>query len=167
MLLKDMLRHYFNSKKQIPIESLIRPMQLVPENMKIADCLKFLQQLHYHLAIVTSEYGTTLGLVTMEDILEELVGDIHDEGDEEHPIVEQKNDQTYVVDASASISDVNDHLPIALPEGEDYDTVAGYINHLFGRIPSLHEKIATDAYTIIVTKRKKQRVEQVRLEIIL
>lgn len=76
--MKDVLHHYFNHDS-VDLHTLIRPMQFVPENMKIADCLRFLQKSHYHMAIVTSEYGTTIGLVTMEDILEELVGDIHDE----------------------------------------------------------------------------------------
>ncbi|MBP7885248.1 hypothetical protein KAZ93_03755 [Patescibacteria group bacterium] len=133
--------------------------------MKIIDCLRLLQQSHLHIAVVISEYGNTLGVLTMEDILEELVGDIHDEGDEQHMIVTVVDDNAYIVDATASIADVNEHLPTPLPESDDYETVSGCVNHLFGRIPSVNESIETDYYTITVTKRKKQRIDQVRLKV--
>jgi CBS domain containing-hemolysin-like protein len=159
-----MVSAYVN-QKILDLHKLIRPIQFVPENMKINDCLKLLQSSHTHIAIVISEYGTTSGLVTMEDILEELVGDIHDEGDEESVIVKVLSDTTYLIDATASIGDINDNLSIPLPESAEYDTLAGYINTLFGRIPSIHESIATDDYLITITKRKKQRVDQVKLTI--
>lgn len=164
ILFKDMVSAYIN-QKTLDLHKLIRPIQFVPENMKINDCLKLLQSSHTHIAIVISEYGTTTGLVTMEDILEELVGDIHDEGDEESVIVKILSDTTYLVDATASIGDINDDISIPLPESAEYDTLAGYINTLFGRIPSIHESIATDDYLITITKRKKQRVDQVKLTI--
>ncbi len=132
--------------------------------MKIIDCLRLLQKSHLHIAIVISEYGNTIGVVTMEDILEELVGDIHDEGDEQDTIVTVLDDKRYTLDATASIADVNEHLPILLPESDEYETVSGYVNNLFGRIPSVNESIETDHYTITVTKRKKQRIDQVRLK---
>lgn len=94
--------------------------------------------------------------------MEELVGDIHDESDEKQAIVTYINN-TYLIDASASINDANEHLPIALPESEEYDTVAGYINTLRGRIPSQNESLSTSHYEITITKRKKQRVEQIVL----
>lgn len=80
-------------------------------------------------------------------------------------IVTVVDDNAYVVDATASIADVNEHLPTPLPESDDYETVSGYVNHLFGRIPSVNESIETDDYTITVTKRKKQRIDQVRLKV--
>lgn len=87
ILLKDLTAHYIQHHTA-DINKLIRPIQYVPETMKIADCLRSLQKSHLHIAVVTSEYGNTIGLVTMEDILEELVGDIHDEGDDSsHTIV--------------------------------------------------------------------------------
>lgn len=165
VLLKDLLQYHLTNPEGLDIKSLIRPMQFVPENMKIADCLRHLQSAHYHMAIVTSEYGTTIGLVTMEDILEELVGDIHDESDEKQSIITYIND-IYTVDATASIWDINEHLPIALPLSDEYDTIAGYINVLFWRIPSQNEKIETAIYQITITKRKKQRVEQVTLKLL-
>ena len=162
ILLKDLIAQYIQNKSS-DLNKLLRPIQYVPETMKIADCLKLLQQSHIHIAVVISEYGTTIGLVTMEDILEELVGDIHDEWDEMTAIVTNPKEWLFLVDATASMSEVNDHLPILLPEDDNYDTVAGYINMLFGRIPSLNETIIHWWYKIIISKRKKQRVEQIKL----
>ncbi len=164
ILFKDIVSSYMKYGK-IDIDKLIRPIQYVPENMWIVDCLKFFQQSRLHIAMVSSEYGTIIGVVTMEDILEELVGDIHDEGDEHHAIVTMVEDGHYIVDATASIVDVNQHFIHHLPLSDEYETVAGYVNHLWGRIPSLHESIETDHYTITVTKRKKQRIDQVRLKV--
>ena len=75
------------------------------------------------------------------------------------------DEKRFALDATASIADVNEHLPILLPESDEYETVSGYVNNLFGRIPSVNESIETDYYTITVTKRKKQRIDQVRLKV--
>ena len=139
-MLKDLISFAIQGKP-LTLERFMRPIQYVPENMKISDCLKLLQHSHNHVAVVSSEHGTTLGLITMEDILEELVGDIHDEGDEQQALVQNINENEFLVDATGSISDVNELPPISLPEQESYDTVSGYINTLFGRIPSVNEKI--------------------------
>lgn len=163
VLLKDLIQQYITEQEKIDIHKLIRPIQFVPENMKISDCLKFLQQTQIHIAMVTDEYGTTIGLVTMEDILEELVGDIHDEGDEQHTIVQNSTEGIFIIDATATIADINEHLPLALPEDPSYETMAWYVNVLFGRIPGLNETVELEWYTITVTKRKKQRVEQVKI----
>lgn len=165
VLLKDLTSSAIQGKP-LNLERFMRPLQFVPENMKISDCLKLLQQSHNHVAVVSSEHGTTLGLITMEDILEELVGDIHDEGDEQQSLVHAIKEGEFLVDATASISDVNELLPIQLPEQESYDTVSGYINMLFGRIPSVNEKIEEGGYLITIHKRKKQRVDYIILKII-
>lgn len=165
VLLKD-LASYSILGKVYDIDTLMRPIQFVPEIMKIADCLKLLQQSHNHVALVSSEYGSVLGLVTMEDILEELVWDIHDEWDEQQLLVNQISDLEFLIDASSSIDDVNTLLPQSLPEHESYDTVSGYINQLFGRIPSINEKREDLWYEITITKRKKQRVEQIKLKLL-
>ncbi|MEY3197572.1 MAG: hypothetical protein RL023_85 [Candidatus Parcubacteria bacterium] len=163
VLVKDMMTKILK-QEEITLHELMRPIHFVPENQKIVDCLRELQRQHMHLAIVSSEHGTTIGLITMEDIIEELVGDIHDENDENHELV-KIIDNGYIIDSSAAISDINDQLPIALPESEEYDTISGMINNLFGRIPSLGETYELEHRTIAITKRKKQRVEQIKLEL--
>lgn len=164
VLLKDLIAQYIQ-QKTTNLSKLLRPIQYVPETMKIDDCLRSLQKSHIHIAVVTNEYGNTIGLVTMEDILEELVGDIHDEGDEMFAIVHNPEEGIYIVDATASMSDINEQLPIPLTENDSYDTLAGYVNTLFGRIPSQNESIDIENYSITIIKRKKQRVEQIKLEL--
>lgn len=117
------------------------------------------------MAIVTNEFGSTAGLVTMEDIIEELVGEIQDEHDEETPSVEKKSDTEFIVHAQAAITDVNQVLPIALPENPQYETISGYINFIFGRIPAVNDKRNKDGYDIIILKRNRQSVESIKLKV--
>jgi CBS domain containing-hemolysin-like protein len=102
----------------------------------------------------------------MEDIIEELVGEIQDEHDEEKPNVEKKSDSEYIVNAQAAITDVNEALPIALPENTHYETVSGYINYIFGRIPATNDKRYSDGYKITILKRTRQSVETIGLQVI-
>jgi CBS domain containing-hemolysin-like protein len=118
------------------------------------------------MAIVTNEHGSTAGIVSMEDIIEELVGEIQDEHDEEKPVVEKKSDSEYIVKAQSNIEDVNDSLPIALPIDSQYETVSGFVNHIFGRIAAVNEKKIFGGYEITILARKKQNVEIVKLRII-
>ncbi len=115
----------------VDFRRLIRPAHFVPQSQKIEQLLKDFQKLHIQIAIVINEHGETAGIVTLEDIMEELVGEIHDEHDIEEQIVIEKRAGTYIVKAEATISDVNDRLPFPLPESTQYDTVSGLINTLF------------------------------------
>ncbi|PBQ34418.1 hemolysin [Sphingobacteriaceae bacterium] len=159
-LLKALIDNKFKSLKEI-----MRPVHFIPESMKINELLRDFQKHHYQMAIVTNEFGSTAGLVTMEDIIEELVGEIQDEHDEEMPNVEKKSDTEFIVNAQAPITDVNQALPIALPENPQYETVSGYINVIFGRIPAINEKRQKDGYDITIIKRNRQSVESVRLKV--
>jgi len=159
-LLKALIDNKFKSLKEI-----MRPVHFIPESMKINELLRDFQKHHYQMAIVTNEFGSTAGLVTMEDIIEELVGEIQDEHDEEVPNVEKKSDIEFVVNAQAPITDVNNALPIALPENPQYETVSGYINYIFGRIPGINDKRKKDGYEITILKRNRQSVESVRLKV--
>lgn len=159
-LLKALIDNKFKNLKEI-----MRPVHFIPESMKINELLRDFQKHHYQMAIVTNEFGSTAGLVTMEDIIEELVGEIQDEHDEEIPNVEKKSDTEFIVNAQAPITDVNQALPIALPENPQYETVSGYINVIFGRIPAINEKRKVDGYDITIIKRNRQSVESVRLKV--
>ncbi|CAN5169380.1 hemolysin family protein [soil metagenome] len=148
------------------IESMIRPAHFIPQSKRINDLLREFQTLHIQMAIVTNEHGGIAGLVTMEDVIEELVGEIQDEYDEEKPAVEKKTDTEYIVSAMATISDVNDVLPIALPESPHYETVSGLLNYLFGRIPAVNEKKQFGGYEFLILKRFKHSVESVKMSIL-
>jgi CBS domain containing-hemolysin-like protein len=157
-LLKTLIESRFKTLKEI-----MRPVHFIPESMKINELLRDFQKNHYQMAIVTNEFGATAGLVTMEDIIEELVGEIQDEHDEEKPNVEKKSDTEFIVNAMAAITDVNQALPIALPENPHYETVSGYINFIFGRIPAVNDKRSRDGYNITILKRNRQSVDSIKL----
>jgi CBS domain containing-hemolysin-like protein len=162
---KDLFKAIISQKFQT-IKEIMRPAHFVPESMKINDLLRDFQKLHIQIAIVTNEFGATAGIVTMEDIIEELVGEIQDEHDEEKPIVEKKSDTEYIVNAQSNINDVNESLPISFPENSKYETISGLINYLWGRIPGVNEKRKYEGYEITILQRKKQNVESVKLRVL-
>jgi CBS domain containing-hemolysin-like protein len=161
---KDLLKAVIESRFK-SIRDIMRAVHFVPESMKINDLLRDFQKHHLQMAIVTDESGATAGLITMEDIIEELVGEIQDEHDEEKPNVEKKNDTEFIVNANLAITDVNESLPIALPESPHYETVSGYINYIFGRIPATNDTRIKDGYEITVMQRNRSSVERIRLKV--
>ena len=162
---KDLLKAIIDNKFRT-LKEIMRPVHFVPESMKINELLRDFQKHHYQMAIVTNEFGSTAGLVTMEDIIEELVGEIQDEHDEEKPNVEKISDTEFIVNAQATIKEVNEILPIALPENTQYETVSGYINFIFGRIPPINDKRIVDGYEIIILARNRQSVDSIKLKVI-
>ncbi len=159
-ILKAMIENRFRTIKDI-----MRPAHFIPESMKVNELLRDFQKHHIQMAIVTNEFGATAGIVTMEDIIEELVGEIQDEHDEEKPNVDKKSDTEFVINAQAAITDVNQIIPIALPESPHYETVSGYINFIFGRIPAVNDHRNRDGYEITILKRNRQSVESVKLNV--
>lgn len=150
----------------INVEELMRPAYFVPETKNINLLLKQFQRRHMHMAVATDEFGGVSGIVTIEDIIEELVGEIQDEYDEEVPIVQKVGDFEFKVSGSASISDANDYLPYPLPEGEDYETVGGLMNVIYGQIPeNLNEITDFNEYEVRVLEKSERRVEWVLLKV--
>lgn len=162
---KDLLKAVIDNKFKT-IRDIMRPAHFIPESMHVNNLLRDFQKLHIQMAIVTNEFGATAGVVTMEDIIEELVGEIQDEHDEEHPKVEKKSETEFIVNAHSSISDVNESLPMTLPESPKYETVSGLINFLWGRIPGVNEKKQYGGYELTILIRKKQTVESVKLRVL-
>jgi CBS domain containing-hemolysin-like protein len=158
---KDLLRRMRESD-EVNIREIVRQPVYVPEIKRINELLKELQEKHLHMAIVTDEFGGVAGLVTIEDIIEELVGEIQDEHDEEAPIVEKSGDKEYVLNALCSIDDINEFLPLPIPLGNDYDSVSGYMAKLFGKIPEVNEKIRTENYEYNILKKSKRNVMVVK-----
>jgi CBS domain containing-hemolysin-like protein len=151
----------------IVLRDIIRKPYFIPETKKINDLMAELQQKRIQIAIVSDEFGGTAGMVTLEDIVEELVGEIQDEFDEEKPIVEKLNDREFVVNALAPIYDVNEHLPHDLPEDGDFDTVSGWLGHIFGKIPDVGDQKESNGYNITVLKKSDQNIESVKLELLI
>lgn len=159
---KDLLK-LMNKGTTINLESAMRPAYFVPETKKINELLKNLQAKHLHMAIIVDEFGGVSGITTIEDIIEELVGEIQDEHDDEAPVVEQVSTNEYIVNAQANIQDVNELLPEPLPEGVEYDTLAGLLIKTFSRIPDISEKITFEGYQFTILKKTKQSILLVRL----
>jgi CBS domain containing-hemolysin-like protein len=160
--IKDILLK-LKDNETLHIRELIRPAHFTTESRKLGSLLKEFQRSHTQMAIIVNEFGGTEGLVTLEDILEELVGEIQDEYDNEMPVVEKKDDKTYMVTATAALNDINDHLPYALESVNDAATLAGVLINKFGRIPNTNEKVMLDEYEVTIVKRIKNTISIVQL----
>ncbi|MFA9289813.1 MAG: hemolysin family protein [Solirubrobacteraceae bacterium] len=163
--LKDIL---IASRKKEPIKlnNLMKNILVVPSTKSIGELLNEFQNKHQQMAIALDEYGGTEGIITMEDILEELVGEIQDEYDNEIPFVEKISENTYNVLATASIDDINDLLPFSIEKSDQYETLAGFLILEKGRIPSLREKFIINKYEYSVLKRNKSSIILVQLTVI-
>lgn len=157
---KDLLRHLHAGKEDVPLEKIMREPYFVPETKKIADLLKEMQRKRVHIAIVTDEYGSVAGLVTIEDLLEELVGEIADEYDREEPQIEPVDEHTFRVNGRLSIDDVNELLDVELPH-EEWDTVAGLMYGLLGAVPTQGETVRYDHLEFTAEKVQGRRIAKV------
>lgn len=153
----------FKSPKNL--EEVIRPVKFIPSSQRSRDLLSEFQRMNISMAIVIDEYGGTAGLVTIEDLLEEVVGDIQDEYDTEEKLVRKIAANTFVVSGDMKIEELNEEYPeIALPEKNgEFETVAGYIIHEIGRIPKVNEEILLSNCKFIVSKATQSRIETVKL----
>jgi len=153
--------------KEWSLKDIIRKPYFVPETKKINDLLSELQQKRIQIAIVIDEFGGTAGMVTLEDIVEEIVGEIQDEYDEEKPTVEKISDTEFIINAYATVYDVNEHLPHDLPEDEDFDTVGGLVSHAFGKIPEVGDSEECYGYLFTILKKTEQNIETIKLELVI
>ncbi|MGH2650125.1 MAG: hemolysin family protein [Actinomycetota bacterium] len=148
---KDVLKALYQGQADMPLTDIVRPAHFVPESKKVADLLREMQQEKFHIALVTDEYGSVSGLVTLEDLLEELVGEITDEYDREEPPVVDLGNGAYRVDGRLGIDEVNELLDTELPD-EEWDTVGGLMLGLLGSIPEQGEEVT---YQDLVFKAEK------------
>jgi CBS domain containing-hemolysin-like protein len=160
--LKDLLKAV-RKGNTINIRDLLRNILIVPDTKSIGKLLNEFQIKHQQMAVVVDEYGGTEGIITMEDILEELVGEIQDEYDNEIPFVEKVGDKMYNVVASSSIDDINEFLPHPIEKDEQYESLAGYLILKFGKIPMVKEKIVLDNYEFSILKKNKSSITLVHL----
>jgi putative hemolysin len=150
----------------VPFRELIRPPYFVPESMKLDDLLREMQIRKVHIAVVTDEYGVTSGIVTIEDILEEIVGEIRDEHDNESPKIKPVSEGIYEIRGETHINDVNEALKINI-ETDEVDTIAGYVTMQFGKIPSPGESIDLLGYNFNVSAVLKNRITYLKVSVLL
>ena len=164
--MKDLLLYNYNDKKEFHVRDILREAYFTYEYKSISELLVEMRQASINIAIVLDEYGETAGLITLEDLLEEIVGEIHDEYDEnEEEFVRQINDREYIIEGSMNLDDLNDSLGLNL-SSEDYDSLGGFIIEHLDRLPEQGDELTTDdGIRLVVEALQTNRVESVHLYI--
>ncbi|MDN3506281.1 MAG: hemolysin family protein [Simkaniaceae bacterium] len=163
---KDLLNIYLNDSKDLdaPIEKLLKPIVYTPETKKISQLLQEFRVKQIHLAIVVDEYGGTEGIVTIEDILEELVGEIADETDhDEEALFTPLPSGGWIVDAKMTIIDIEEELGVLIPQSPEYDTLGGFVFHKAGAIPSKGWKLHQDTFDLEILSSSERMIEKIRI----
>lgn len=170
LMYKDVLAKYMEHARkgdkavlQSPISTLVKKVLYTPETKKISHLLQEFRKKQVHLAIIVDEYGGTEGIVTIEDILEEIVGDIADEYDQEEALFLPLPEGGWLIDARMSILDIEEQLDIEIPQSGDYDTIGGYIFQETGTIPAKGFIIRKPLFEIEVVRSNDRRVEKLRI----
>jgi putative hemolysin len=159
---RDLLSVMSKGQHEIKVKTIMRTAMFVPETKRVAELLRELQREKIHMAIVIDEYGSTAGLITIEDLLEEIVGEIYDEYDLEEKQMEPLGDDSVRVDARVPIDDVNDYFDVELDYPE-VDSVGGLMLELFGRVPKRGETVEAAGLSFTIEKVVGNRVGTVRV----
>jgi len=158
--LKDLLLHQATSEKKVAVRKIMREPYFVPENKKLDNLLQQFKKRKQHMAIVIDEHGGVSGLITLEDALEEIVGEIVDETDQFEPnIIKLKNDEWRVLGKS-EIDEVNNQIPMEIPDSKEYDTFSGYVLDQIGRIPREKEEIPLGDFLVTVNQMDGNRIRE-------
>ena len=164
LYVKDLFQKIPLPDSQADLTAFARPVYFVPESKKLDNLLADFRSQKIHIAIVVDEYGGTAGLITLEDLLELIVGDIQDEHNVEESDVVQVSASEFIVSANLSMEDLSDKLNLKLEE-KDFETVGGYIYDLVGSLPRVGQKISVDDIDYVVEKVSGQRIDKVRITI--
>ncbi len=161
LLAKDLLVFWQTPEETWDLGRVLRPPYFIPESKKISDLLRDLVERKTQIAIVIDEYGGTAGLITLEDILEEIVGEIYDEYDRMEPRLIPEADGSVLVDARLDVEELMDHFDLPRPEGK-FESVGGLLIHLLGRVPQIHDQVAVENLELTVVTADERRAKQVR-----
>jgi magnesium and cobalt transporter len=159
---KDLLHYMVKEESEIDLEKLIRPAYFVPESKKLDSLLMEFQRRRVHIAVVVDEYGGTSGIVCLEDIIEEIVGEIQDEFDNETEELLKISEGVYLCDARVNLEWLNEQLGIELPS-DDFDTLGGLVFHLFGKIPVRYEKMSYRNIDFIVQNMEGHKIDTIKI----
>jgi putative hemolysin len=153
----------FAKTGQADVRKIVKPPYFIPETMKISPLLKEMQRKRIHMALVVDEYGGVAGLVTMEDLVEEIIGEIRDEHDIESPVIHLP-DQTLLIDASISLRDLKEDHHIALPESPEYETLGGFLMTALQKVPQTGDMVEIEGKRIRIVEMIGQRISKAKLE---
>ena len=157
---KDLLTFFFDENKVFNLRDILRECFFVPETKRISDLLREFREKNVHIALVVDEYGGFSGIVCLEDILEEIVGEIRDEYDREKDLIVKIDDSSYKISAKISISDLNEQLELELPE-EESDSLGGFIMEILGKIPEQGEVAEYGPYEFTIDEMSAYKIEQI------
>jgi putative hemolysin len=163
LYIKDMLRQLREGHNSLPVRNFVRAAYFVPETKKLDDLLREIRQKRVHMVIVVDEYGSVAGLVTIEDLVEEIVGDIQDEYDHEEKLYEPTGKDVYVFDAKISIDEFNELMNMHL-ESEDYETLGGFLYAQLDKIPNVGDMITFEGWKFSVLGTRGRRITKVQVE---
>ncbi|MGQ9579886.1 MAG: hemolysin family protein [Armatimonadota bacterium] len=160
---KDLIPILRQSKKSFDIRSVMREAYFIPETKPIDELLADFRHGNVQMAIVRDEYGGTAGLVTIEDLLEEIVGEIRDEYDVEEPLIRILDDNHAIVNARMRVDELNEQMKLGIPESEEYDTIGGFVFDLFGRQPNEGEMVSYDNLTFTIREIEGGRIRTIEV----
>jgi magnesium and cobalt transporter len=165
LLAKDLLRCFAQGDSDTPLSSLIRRTSMIPESKRLNELLKEFRSGRQHMAIVVDEFGGVAGLVTIEDVLEEIVGDISDEHDDDETsgLIQREPSGRWLVSALTPVADFNDALGSRF-EDDEFDTVGGLVTAAFGHLPRVGEQVEIDGLRFTVTRADKRRLLQLGVD---
>lgn len=164
LYIKDVLKAFSSNEDNTEIKNLVRPAMFIPETMLLDDLLQEFQKEKIHIALVADEHGGISGLITIEDVLEEIVGEIYDETDKEHIMIRKVGDLKSIAKGEAEIEDVNRELDLDLDEQGDYETISGFILSHLRHIPEAGEELRIGNTVIRITKADEKRIVEVEIE---
>ena len=163
LFIKDVIQEIQRKRGNLSVSRISKAPFFVPETKKVSSLLRNFQARNEQMALVVDEHGTTTGLVTLEDVLEEIVGEIMDESDKADPLIRKTGPRSWLVQGKADLELVNSKLKMGLKEG-NYDTFSGFILHYTGKIPAKNREIKYNNFKITVTEKDRQRISMVKVE---
>lgn len=163
LLAKDLLPLVLQGQENFSLDEILRPANIIPESKRLNVLLKEFREMRYHMALVIDEYGGISGLVTIEDILEEIVGEIEDETDEDNEdFIRQVSDNDFIIRALTPIEEFNSYFRTDL-SGEEFDTIGGIVTQAFGHMPGRNEKVVIEGFTFRVLYSDSRQVHLLRV----
>ena len=164
LFVKNLLEYKNNKKKFDNLVNLAKKPYYVPETKKIDELLREFQKERIHLAIVVDEYGGTAGLITLEDVIEEIVGEIQDEYDNEKALINKIDNTTWLVDGKIGIEELNERIGFDLPTEDEYESLGGFILNKLRRIPETNEEITYKGFIFTIDSLFERRIKKVRIK---